>query len=369
MSFDSGPLHTESRCRLLTSSEELRAIRPQWDALWARSDAEYILSFGSMYESWNTVHRPKGAALCCGVLTDSSGLRAVLPLVIYRRRFWRVASTCGPRAAEPPDILIEERPESAALAIRLLQNSLRLVRPDLLEFEFVRVGSYLETALRSISPTQYVDTWEMEIPYAQLSQEVDWPSYRRSLGKRYQDQCARLMRRLQEQGAVTVEVVKGQATPMIDWLFVHKRKWAERTQRRGEWVFSDSYRNYLEALFASDPRYLVFALKLNGVPIAVKLLAINPTCASLIILTYDDDYRRFSPGNLLDEPMIQHIFENYRSRDGRPLDLTFGPGVEHYKLHWSRGNMRRARSFRIVTSRWGGAGQKLKSALTRIRRR
>jgi CelD/BcsL family acetyltransferase involved in cellulose biosynthesis len=261
-------------------------------------------------------------------------------------------------------VLVDDGPESAALATTLLRHALRLSRPDLLEFEFVRVGSHLELALRSISPTQYVDTWEMEIPYARLRDEIDWPSYRRSLGKRYQDQCARLMRRLKEQGSVSVEIVKGQPTPLIDWLFEHKRKWAERTQRRGDWVFSDAYRKYLEALFSSDPRYLIFALNLDGSPIAVKLLAINPTSASLIILTYDDDYRRFSPGNLLDEPMMQHIFENYRSREGRPLDLTFGPGVEHYKLHWSRGNLQKAYSHRIVTSRWGAFGQKLKSVLS-----
>jgi CelD/BcsL family acetyltransferase involved in cellulose biosynthesis len=359
----------ENRCCILTSSEQLLRIRPQWEALWSRSSAEYVLSFASIYQSWNIIHRPRGAALCCAILTDGTGLYAVLPLVIYRRRLWRTASTCGPRAAEPPDVLVDDGPESAALARTLLLNALRLSRPDLLEFELVRVGSHLELALRSISPARYIDTWEMEIPYARLRAEIDWPSYRRSLGNRYQNQCARLMRRLKEQGSVSVEILKGQATPLIDWLFVHKRRWAERTQRRADWVFSDSYRKYLEVLFSSDPRYLIFTLKLNGAPIAVKLVAINPTSASLVIITYDGDYRRFSPGNLLDEPMMQHIFENYRSRDGHPLDLTFGPGVENYKIHWSRGNLQKARSYRIVTSRWGAAGQRLKRVLTAMTRR
>jgi CelD/BcsL family acetyltransferase involved in cellulose biosynthesis len=152
-------------------------------------------------------------------------------------------------------------------------------------------------------------------------------------------------------------------TPLIDWLFVHKRKWSERTKKRGEWVFSRHYQEFLNTLFASDQKFLAFALRLDEKPIAVKLLAINTNSASLVIIAFDEDYKRFSPGNVLDESMMQYVFENYRSADGSHLDVTFGPGVENFKLHWSRGHMHPARSFRMATSRLAWAKTRLKQVI------
>jgi CelD/BcsL family acetyltransferase involved in cellulose biosynthesis len=176
-------------------------------------------------------------------------------------------------------------------------------------------------------------------------------------------------RRLNEQGEVTFEVVRGMHTPLIDWLFAHKREWSERTNKRGEWVFSRYYEEFLNTLFASDPRFLVFALRLDEIPIAVKLMAINTNSASLIIIAYDEKHKRFSPGNILDENMMRYVFENYRSADGSHLDITFGPGGERFKLHWSRGYVHPARSYRIVTSRRAWAKTRLEQALNRTRKR
>jgi CelD/BcsL family acetyltransferase involved in cellulose biosynthesis len=150
---------------------------------------------------------------------------------------------------------------------------------------------------------------------------------------------------------------------------VHKRKWSERTHKRGDWVFSRYYKEFLSALFSSDPRFLVFALKLDEIPIAVKLLAINTISASLIILTYDEKYMRFSPGNILDDGMMKYVFENYRRADGSHLDVSFGAGMEKFKLHWSRGHANPARSYRIATSRWGWARIQLKQAIAGMRKR
>jgi hypothetical protein len=85
--------------------------------------------------------------------------------------------------------------------------------------------------------------------------------------------------------------------------------------------------------------------------------------------TYDEKYKSFSPGNILDESMMRHLFENYRAGDGRHLDVSFGPGIEAFKLHWSRGNSHPVRSYRMVTSRWGAARLRAKHLIASLRRR
>jgi CelD/BcsL family acetyltransferase involved in cellulose biosynthesis len=128
------------------------------------------------------------------------------------------------------------------------------------------------------------------------------------------------------------------------------------------------YQEFIAKLFASDPRFLVFVLKLDDVPIAVKLAAISSGFASPMMITYDHKYERFSPGSILDEFMMRHIFENYQDSDGRHLDIDFGPGREHFKLHWSRGNLHPSKSFVMATSRWGLAKARLDQRRARIER-
>jgi CelD/BcsL family acetyltransferase involved in cellulose biosynthesis len=355
--------------RILKCADELMSIRAQWDRLWAESGAEYFLSFSSVYESWNRIHRPQGAALRCAVVCDNHRLLGVLPMILRRRRLWKIAGVCGPGSAEGCDMLIERSAASHATASALLAKFLLLARPDYVDFEFVKLGCALERAIQSIPSLHIIETWDKNIPYADLKAERDWTSYTRSLSKSYQADCARCSRRLSEQGGVTFEVVRGMHTPLIDWLFVQKRKWSERTNKRGEWVFSRYYQEFLNTLFASDPRFLVFALRLDEIPIAVKLMAINTNSASLIIIAYDEKHKRFSPGNVLDENMMRYVFENYRGADGRHLDITFGPGGERFKLHWSRGYVHPARSYRIVTSRRAWAKTRLKQAIAGTRNR
>jgi CelD/BcsL family acetyltransferase involved in cellulose biosynthesis len=366
---DLGAAHSEGRIyRILKSTDELMSIRAQWDRLWAEAGAEYFLSFSSVSECWNSIYRPQGAALRCAVVCDNHRLLGVLPMILRRPGLWKIARTCGPGSAEGCDMLIERCAESHAIAGALLTQFLLLARPDHVEFQFVKLGCALEIAIQSIPSLHIIETWDNNIPYASLEAERDWTSYTRSLSKSYQADCARCSRRLNEQGRVTFEVVRGVHTPLIDWLFVHKRKWAERTDKRGEWVFSRYYQEFVNTLFATDSRLLVFALRLDEMPIAVKLMAINTNSASLVLIAYDEKHKRFSPGNVLDESMMRYVFENYRSADGSHLDITFGPGMERFKLHWSRGHVHPARSYRIVTSRRAWAKTRLKQAILKYKK-
>jgi CelD/BcsL family acetyltransferase involved in cellulose biosynthesis len=354
--------------RILKSIDDVVSIRTEWDRLWVCARAGYSLSFSYVYESWNTILRPQGAELCCVVLIENDRLLAALPMVLLRGKVCKCASICTPAAAEGCDILVERSTTSQAIANALLEKLLISARPDLINFYFVKSGCHLELAIQSLARLRIVEAYDNAMPYADLKAEVDWASYKRSLSKHYESNVARKTRRLHEQGEVTVEIVRGASTPAIGWLFLQKRKWSERTNKRGDWVFSPRYQEFVTKLFASDPRFLVFVLKLDDSPIAVKLAAISSSFASTMMITYDDRYERFSPGNVLDEFVMRHIFENYRDSDGRHLDIDFGPGREHFKLHWSRGNVHPTKSFIMAASRLGLARLRFDQSRARVQR-
>ena len=357
-------------CRILKSIDEAVSIRAEWDRLWVDARAGYLLSFSYFYESWNTIHRPQGAELSCVGAFENGRLLAVLPMVLLRdkRKVSKYAVICSPEAAEGCDILIERTTESQAIATALLKKFLISARPDVVSFFFVKSGSHLEIAIQSLASLRIVRTYDDVMPYADLKAEVDWAAYKRSLSKHYESNVARKTRRLHEQGKVTMDVVRAVPTPEIEWLFLQKRKWSERTNKRGHWVFSLRYQEFVTKLFSSDPRFLVFVLKLDDAPIAVKLAAISSSFASTMMISYDDKYEHFSPGNILDEFMMRHIFENYRDGEGRHLDVDFGPGREHFKLHWSRGNVHTTTSFIMTASLSGWAKLRFDQVGARILR-
>jgi len=357
-------------CRVLKSIDEILSIRTEWDRLWVDARAGYLLSFSYFYESWNTIHRPQGAELCCVVAIENGRLLAVLPMVLLREKLKvsKYAAICSPEAAEGCDILIERTAESPVIATALLKKFLISARPDVVSFFFVKSGCHLEIAIQSVASLRIARTYDEVMPYADLKAEVDWASYKHSLSKHYESNVARKTRRLHEQGKVTADIVREAPMQAIEWLFLQKRKWSERTNKRGHWVFSSRYQEFISKLFASDPKFLVFVLKLDDAPIAVKLAAISSSFASTMMITYDDKYERFSPGSILDEFMMRHIFENYQDLDGRHLDIDFGPGREHFKLHWSRGNVHRTKSFIMAASRSGLAKLRFDQSIARIHR-
>jgi CelD/BcsL family acetyltransferase involved in cellulose biosynthesis len=359
---------SEPRFVLLQNIDEVESIRADWERLWICARAAYFLSFPFVRASLEIIHRPQGATLCCAVAFENDRLVAVLPMVLQRRKLWKAATPCTPRAAEGCDILIARSANSVDIAAALLREFVKLARPDFLEFDFVKFGSHLDGAIRNMESVRTFQTETVTISYADLKAELDWPSYKRSLGKSHQSEVARKTRRLQEQGKVTVDLVQGKSTTAIDWLFEQKRKWSERTNKRGSWVFSGTYCEILNKLLASDPRYLMFVLKLDNQPISAKLIAINPSSASAIIAAYDERFGRFSPGNILDEFIHKYLFDNCRDPEGRYLDIDFGPGREPFKLHWSRGNVQATSNYRIATSPWGLARFQLQRALDRVRR-
>ncbi len=340
-------------------------LRPQWEALWRQSSGSYFLSFASCLESWRTTHQPLGRKLQCAVLREDGAIRAILPMVGNRKGLWTVSRSLGPDAAEGCDILVRRDADSTWAAL-VLERFIAAVRPDILDLPYVTANSPLDAAVKA-SRRYHVIAQEDVMPHAIMSEAADWSTFERSVSRSYQQQTGRKRRRLQEMGAVEIEIIRCAADASIDWLLDEKAKWGAKVDKRGPWLFSPHYRAYLKALAASGDEVLTFVLKLDGAPCAVKVIVAGPVLCTLIIAAYDERYSQFSPGSLLDEVWIKHVFETYRDANGRRLDISFGVGAERYKTHWARGHALTARTYKVAGSAWGEVPYRLKMLVSRVR--
>ncbi len=352
---------------IVRTTEDFIALRPEWEALWRHSPGTYYLSFASCLASWQTTHRPLGRTLQCAVLREAGAIRAILPMVGGRKGLWTVSRTLGPEAAEGCDILME-RDAAANWGTAILERFILAVRPDILDLPYVTANGALDVAVRTAG-FYHLAVQDEVMPYALLDGASDWLSFEASLSRSYQQQTGRKGRRLREQGAVAVEVIRGAADARIDWLLDEKAKWGIKVDKRGSWLSSPTYRAYLKALAASGDEILTFVLTLDGAPCAVKLIAAGPRLCTLIIAAYDERYSHFSPGSILDAVWVKHVFETYRDEDGRRPDIGFGVGTERYKAHWARGHALTARTYKVAGSAWGELPYRVKVLLSRRRAR
>ena len=352
---------------ILHTRSQLLAVRDEWEMLWARSEGAYFLNFSSCLHSWDLVHQPQGRRLYCAILRQDGRIVAILPLVCQRRALWTIALALGPEAAEGCDILVEKN-AAAGIGTQILQRFIAAARPDIMNFAFVVAGSALDVAIKA-SRKFHVVTQVDPMPYAVLRDEQTWAAFEKTVSKSYQQQTRRKLRRLEEKGVVAFEVIHGAADASIDWLLDEKQKWGVKVGKLGSWLFSPQYRAYLKALTESDDRILTFVLKLDGVPIAVKVIVAGPILCTLIIGAYDEDQSYFSPGSILDEFWIKHVFDHYCDAEGRKLDVNFGVGLERYKTHWGRGHAMETASYKLAASTWGEIPYRVKGALNKIRTR
>ena len=248
---------------------------------------------------------------------------------------------------------------------------MRAAKPDVLNLPFVRGGNALDRAVRGL-PNYRAVTHTDVMPYALLSGERDWPAFERALNRGTQAQTARKKRRLDEMGAVTIEVIEGEADAAVDWLLDEKAKWGRKVNKRGAWLFDPAYRAYLKGYAAAGASrsgtVLTFTLRLDGRLAAVKTVVVGPTLCTLLIAAYDEALSRFSPGNILDEVWLRHVFENHRDEAGRRLDVNFGNGIERYKLHWGRGFTYPSHTYKVAATRWGELPYRLKAMAAVVRR-
>jgi CelD/BcsL family acetyltransferase involved in cellulose biosynthesis len=202
-----------------------------------------------------------------------------------------------------------------------------------------------------------------------LRGETDWNTFSSSLGRLFENKPGALERRLSKKGDVRIRILgpeDGEENArLVDWMFDCKRQWADRVDKKGEWLYSMEYRDFLVALLNQTDGEVIARLvvvSLDGAPLAVNIFGLGKTCVDDLIAGFDPAYSRQSPGAIATEHCVKWALEHH-------LDLDFGAGSEKHKGYWSRNHILTVWSMQIANTRWGLLAFQVENIRRRFRRR
>jgi CelD/BcsL family acetyltransferase involved in cellulose biosynthesis len=352
---------------IVTDTDAFEALRDEWDELWSRVDGRHSQAFSVCRLSWIHVARPQGRKLRCVTCRRSGKLVMVWPLVTYRRFLWTVIRPLSPDTAEQSSVLADADPETPAMLVRAWHEAVRRTHADLILLPYVSSDSPLHDLAHAYSGAKYVARHLMA--FAPLSKEPDWETFSTSLGTLSGRKPGARKRRLAKEGELVTCVLESndvrEYERWIDWILSSKGDWAERVDmEKGRWLHSPGYRDFLAGLLAppeGQPSGRLFIVTLDGAPIAATLVGLGKSCVSGLITGFDQDFKKFSPGNIVVEECFKWTLEHH-------FDLDLGIGSESYKQYWSRDNFTPVWSFQIAATAWGALAFHIRDLAHALRR-
>ncbi|MEM5433817.1 GNAT family N-acetyltransferase [Paraburkholderia diazotrophica] len=361
--------YTDSQYEIVTDESALRALQAEWNELWARARGAHNQSFDFCWIAWEQIAKPNGRSLRCIVRRDAGRVVMVWPLVTYRRLFlWTCLIPLSPESAGYSRVLVEDGAQTAAWIEAAWRVARMRCGADFIHMPYVPedtvLGGLVANAHRPVI-RERVDAY-----IARLSTESrrhDWQGFCDSLGTLHKKRPGKAEQRMSKAGKVSVRLVDPFDTVRIaesvDAMLNWKRSWGSRVNKRGHWLDSAHYRNFLVAWLtsgaastamtipaptttpaATPARLLVVTL--DGRPVAVNIFCTDMRGVSGIISGFDPDCSKWSPGLIGVEHVAKWAFE-------RQLDFDFGTGSEHFKSFWSRGNLSYCWTVQSVNSWWG----------------
>lgn len=189
---------------------------------------------------------------------------------------------------------------------------------QVLEIRLVENESWLKDLLAVANSENYhTGIWQMDsAPFISLSREDEKSTsvddHLKGLSKKHRLDLDRRMRRLKESGKVEFVIGREYSPELMEKFFeIEARGWKGRakTAAADDANVKKLHDDFARATAANDALF-VYELKLDGETIAMQLRVrydMNTICWKT---TYDENYRRFSPGNLLFREFLRECLRN-----------------------------------------------------------
>ena len=147
-----------------------------------------------------------------------------------------------------------------------------------------------------------------------------WTEYEASRKRKFRKGLRRAKRNLNKIGAWTVEVIEGNELQEINRKInsVERRSWKEkwRNQRseKDDWfIVSIIEAAQKLAIIASDFKWGVWFLELEGKTIAYQIVVKYKEVAYLVKTSFDERYMRYYPGIIIQNSVIQQLFNEQQN--------------------------------------------------------
>jgi CelD/BcsL family acetyltransferase involved in cellulose biosynthesis len=345
--------------RLVKGLAAMKALQDQWNTLWTQSNGISVQCYAYCLSSYENIHKQqRRCTVQIATVFEDGELVAVWPLFASYKGAWKVVRPLGPATAEFTEPLIKPGPGSEQRAAKLWQVVKRRSRADLINLPFVRQPTPLGVVLRG---ERKVVGSEPDVFHHLVWPRANctWDEYYGTLGSNHRKKLGQRMRSFEKQGKITYEIVTDpdQMEPHIHWLLENKREWAKHVglKRPGYWLTSDAYIHFLMDWARDDKRpetLRVDLLRLDGEIVAAFVVCVGNTWLEWIIGGYDGEYRKYSPGMIL-----QYNFVKWGHANG--LEPDFGIGVEDNKEFWCANQSGPSTTYHIANTLWGRFAYKL----------
>lgn len=210
---------------------------------------------------------------------------------------------------------------------------------QVIELRLVDKNSWLKDLLALAETENYrTGTWKIDnAPFVTLDQSGNKAQliedYFNSLSKKRRQDLNRRLRRLKEEGTVEFVITRTYSAELMNKFFdMENRGWKGRA---GTAAINDPnveklHDDFAQAVAENDALF-IYELKLDGKTIAMQIRVKYDKSTVCWKTTYDEEYARFSPGNLLFREFLNECMRN----DSSEVDLLC-PSTQSKKL-WASG--------------------------------
>jgi CelD/BcsL family acetyltransferase involved in cellulose biosynthesis len=323
---------------LISERSAFDALEPEWTDLFRRAGRDTQL-FQTFNWNWHWANHYLAAAPGEGrrrslaIVTARRNGRLVMlwPLVTERVAGLKVLHWMGEPVSQYGDVLAEVAPDTPQIMRQAWNFIATALGADAILLRKVRADALVAPLLREFGLRR---TAVAEAPFLDLASTPDFASYEQRYSAKARKNRRRLLRRLEERGAVVVERHTGgeQARAAALEAIALKRAWLETTGRLSPAL--------------ADPRFAAFfadAAEGRGRPAGCGVsvlrskgetagIAIDVTCGgrrAAHVIVHDARLDAFSPGTLLLQEWIRGA-----SADGIATFDLLAPAYA-YKLDWA----------------------------------
>lgn len=323
--------HEQLRLQIVGTDAELTTIAPAWSQLWREANGLVFQSPAWFSAWWNTLpaghrHTPR-----IGLVWHGETLKAVLPLVIARRRGLRFLEWAAISCTDYPDVL-------AAADCPL--DKLRELWSVIIAaggFDIIQLNRLLpEARMRAVvaaGEIQLHPGHRTEVSCRAAGDFSDKGGWLAQQSKKTRQNYRRGYKMLEENAEVRFRLVDPSSepiAPIVDQFYQLKRKWLADTDRQSELLEADA--GAIQALVGalnSLGILRIFVIERDREIVAISINFEQRGTMMAFLTTFDPTYDRASPGALL----IMDYIQWSASRGLRMVDFLCG--AERFKFRFA----------------------------------
>lgn len=327
---------------LVTTLAGLRELKGDWSELLAsaRPPAGVFLTYSWALHWAETFLAPdaartRGPTLAILTVRHNGRLVSIWPMVKSRALGVCRVSFLGEPVSHYCDVIVADVPERDSLILKGYRELVKLTRADVVHLPHLRADARLATVLPRLAHTPPEAVGEtLEAPAISIPQPIKIADFESRYSTKARKNRRRLMNRLEEMGEVTVAChgPGPEALRLGRTALEFKMRWLDRNGLFSPVMRDSKTQAFFERAFADTSRptdIRVFALTLNGSPVAVHFGVLADDYLALHVVSHDERFEKQAVGLLLIERITRWAVEN----GVRTID--FLPPAAPYKLDWT----------------------------------